>query len=262
MAKVLAEPRIQPEIAALLAELERRLERRFGARFVALYLFGSRARGDHEPDSDVDVAVVLDQKIPQPFDVTREILEDTYDLLLDTGYYIQPWPLEKGSLDDPLSHPCPQISRAVLRDGAPIGRPWRPHRPRRVARRDGYRMTEDLLLRARQAAQSAKTLLSTGDRNGAVNRAYYAMFYAAHAALAHRGVEAASSKHAIPVACFGEHLVKTRLLPRSLGTSLNQMLELRQKVDYGGTGVTPVDAERGLRQAEAFVTAVERLIRG
>jgi uncharacterized protein (UPF0332 family) len=64
------------------------------------------------------------------------------------------------------------------------------------------------------------------------------------------------------VARFGEHLVKTRLLPRSLGTSLNQMLELRQKADYGGTAVTAVDAERGLRQAEAFVTAVERLIRG
>jgi len=262
MAKVLAEPKIEPEIAALLAELERRLERRFGARFVALYLFGSRARGDHEPDSDVDVAVVLDQEMPQPFDVTREILEETYDLLLDTGYYIQPWPLEKGSLDDPLSHPYPQISRAVLRDGARIGPPLPPHRPRRVVLWDTHRMTEDLLLRARQAVQSAKTLLSTGDFNGAVNRAYYAMFYAAQAALAHRGVEATTSKHGIVVGRFGQHLVKTRSLPRSLGTSLNQMLELRQKADYGGTGVTPVDAERGLSQAEAFVAAVERLIRG
>ena len=123
-------------------------------------------------------------------------------------------------------------------------------------------MTEDLLQRARQAVRSAKTLLSTGDLNGTVNRAYYAMFYAAHAALAHRGIEAASSKHGILVAHFGQHLVKTRLLPRSLGKSLNQMLELRQRADYSGTSVTPVDAERGLSQAEAFVAAVERLIRG
>jgi uncharacterized protein len=259
---VAAEHEIEPEIAALLADLERRLERRFGERFVALYLFGSRARGDHDPDSDVDVAVVLDQEMPQPFDVTREILEDTYDLLLDTGYHIQPWPLEKGSLEDPLSHPYPQISRAVLRDGARIGRPLLPHRPRRLARWDAHGMTEDLLLRARQAVRSAKTLLSIGDLNGAVNRGYYAMFYAAQAALAHRGVEAASSKHGVVVGRFGQHLVKTRLLRRSLGTSLNQMLELRQKADYGGTGVTQVDAEPGLSQAEAFVAAVERLIRG
>src|SRR5918994_3860502 len=81
---------IDPKVADTLTDLKRRLERRFGDRFVALYLFGSRARGDHEPDSDVDVAVVLDQEIGRPFDLTREILEDTYDILLETGHYIQP----------------------------------------------------------------------------------------------------------------------------------------------------------------------------
>jgi uncharacterized protein len=120
MVETTTKRRIEPEIAALLAELKRRLERRFGERFVALYLFGSRARGDHEPDSDVDVAVILDQKLPDSFDVSREILEDTYDLLLETGFYIQPWPLEKGSLDDPPAHPDPRISRAIQRDGIRI----------------------------------------------------------------------------------------------------------------------------------------------
>jgi uncharacterized protein len=140
MVETVAVHEIEPEITALLADLKRRLERRFGDRFVALYLFGSRARGDHEPDSDVDVAVILDQKMPrpfdltreilepfdltreilEPFDLTREILEETYDLLLETGYYIQPWPLEKGSLDDPLAHPDATISRAVRREGVSI----------------------------------------------------------------------------------------------------------------------------------------------
>jgi antitoxin ChpS len=106
----------EPEIATLLAELKRRLEQRFGERFVALYLFGSRARGDHEPDSDVAVAGLLDQAMPRPFDMIREILEDTYDLLLETGYYIQPWPLQKGSLDDPVAHPHRRISRAMRRE--------------------------------------------------------------------------------------------------------------------------------------------------
>ena len=111
---------IEPEIADLLADLKRRLERRFGDRFVALYLFGSRARGDHEPDSDVDVAVVLDQKVPRSFALTREILEDTYDLLLETGFDIQPWPLERGSLEEPDAHPNPTVSRAVSREGIAI----------------------------------------------------------------------------------------------------------------------------------------------
>jgi predicted nucleotidyltransferase len=111
---------VEPQILDLLEQLKQRLRRRFGDRFEGHYLFGSRARGDAEPDSDVDVAVVLDQAMPQPFDLTREIIEDTYDLLLETGYYIQPWPLEKGSLDNPLAHPYPRISRAVQREGIPI----------------------------------------------------------------------------------------------------------------------------------------------
>jgi uncharacterized protein (UPF0332 family) len=42
-------------------------------------------------------------------------------------------------------------------------------------------MSENFLNRARQAAQSARTLLSLGDQNGAVNCAYCGMFYAAQA---------------------------------------------------------------------------------
>jgi uncharacterized protein len=111
---------IEPEIANLLADLKRRLERRFGDRFVALYLFGSRARGDHEPDSDVDVAVILDQEMPRSYGAKRQLLDDTYELMLETGHYIQPWALEKGALERPDAHPSAQISRAVLRDGLRI----------------------------------------------------------------------------------------------------------------------------------------------
>jgi predicted nucleotidyltransferase len=79
-----------------------------------------RARGDHEPDSDIDVAVILDQEMPRPFDAKCQLLDDTYELMLETGYYIQPWALEKGALESPDAHPSPKISRAVLRDGLKI----------------------------------------------------------------------------------------------------------------------------------------------
>lgn len=109
---------IDPEILTLLEDLKRRLRDRFGDRLGGLYLFGSRARGDAGPESDVDVAVILKDRLPpNSFSVTRQILEDTYDLLLETGFDIQPWPLEEGSLDQPDAHPHPQISRAVVREG-------------------------------------------------------------------------------------------------------------------------------------------------
>jgi uncharacterized protein (UPF0332 family) len=106
-------------------------------------------------------------------------------------------------------------------------------------------MADDLLNQARQAARSARTLLSSGDRDGAVNRAYYPMFCAAQAALEHRGIEVTSSKHGTLVRRFGEHLVKPGVLPGALGSSLNDVIELRHKADYSTVAVPSVEAERG-----------------
>jgi len=45
----------------LLREMRRELTAIYGDRLVGLFLFGSRARGETAPDSDVDVLIVLDE---------------------------------------------------------------------------------------------------------------------------------------------------------------------------------------------------------
>ena len=45
--------------SSVLTELRRGLAGALGDRFEAAYLFGSRARGEQRPDSDVDVLVVV-----------------------------------------------------------------------------------------------------------------------------------------------------------------------------------------------------------
>jgi len=50
-----------PAIQLLLAEYRRLLVEHLGERLVGLTLFGSYARGEAGPESDVDVAVVLDR---------------------------------------------------------------------------------------------------------------------------------------------------------------------------------------------------------
>jgi uncharacterized protein len=112
--------RPDPQTLAVLRELKARLHRRFGDRLLGVYLFGSRARGTHRPDSDVDVAVVLRGGIERPFAVKRQIIEDTYDLLLERGLYIQPWVLEEGSLEEPNCHRASHLSRAVRREGVAV----------------------------------------------------------------------------------------------------------------------------------------------
>jgi predicted nucleotidyltransferase len=46
-------------LTSILPELRQELERILGDRLEAAYLYGSRARGDASPDSDVDVLVVV-----------------------------------------------------------------------------------------------------------------------------------------------------------------------------------------------------------
>ena len=47
------------EINTLLEKLKSGLKQIYGEQFKEVYLFGSYARGDYGPDSDVDVLIVL-----------------------------------------------------------------------------------------------------------------------------------------------------------------------------------------------------------
>jgi predicted nucleotidyltransferase len=108
-----------PVLRAALRTLDAKLQERFGRNYLRLILFGSRARGDHKPDSDADVAVVLRGPIDNRWSLRRMIVEDTYPILLDTGLYIQAWPFEQRELDDPGMSPNQELLRNVLRDGIP-----------------------------------------------------------------------------------------------------------------------------------------------
>lgn len=115
------------------------------------------------------------------------------------------------------------------------------------------------LRKAEAALAAARLLLQARDGDGACNRAYYAMFDSARAALFALGAETAVAPiktHNGLLAKFGQHVVATGRLVAEYGSDLNRVQTLRQLSDYSGEPVALDKAAWAVGRAEAFVAAV------
>jgi antitoxin ChpS len=98
------------------------LKARYGDRLRGIYLFGSRARGDFSPYSDVDVAIIFDGPVDAASQ-TKTLSELAYDVFLETGAEIQPWPFCEVEWSDPDSSSSPNLVRAAKRDSRAVPLP-------------------------------------------------------------------------------------------------------------------------------------------
>ena len=115
--------------------------------------------------------------------------------------------------------------------------------------------TSALIEKAQRYLKSAEILLKDGDCESSVSRAYYAMFYAAQAALLTKNLSFSSHKGVI--SAFGGHFVKTSIFPKEMGRELNRAFEKRQVGDYEYTFVISEDEARQILQSgEEFVNAI------
>jgi uncharacterized protein len=90
---------------------------RYGKRLVGLLLFGSRARGDAHPDSDADVAVILEDGDWQSWEEQWTLAGLAYDVLLDHGLFIQPWPIPRSAWESPETHRRRDFIEEIKKDG-------------------------------------------------------------------------------------------------------------------------------------------------
>jgi uncharacterized protein (UPF0332 family) len=114
--------------------------------------------------------------------------------------------------------------------------------------------------KAERALKTARLLLKADDADGACNRAYYAMFDAAHAALFALGVEGINAPiktHNGLIARFGQHLVLGNHLAAEYGEDFNAVQRFPQVADYSGDHVSMKDAAWAFERAEAFVAAIK-----
>ena len=118
--------------------------------------------------------------------------------------------------------------------------------------------SEEFLAGARDRLEAATAALEAGFPSAAVSAAYYAMLYAARAALSeqdryaktHRGVW-----HLVQ-----ETLVSPGKLDPRLVSEARAKQELREAADYDALLVSAEEAEAAVATARGFVAAVEALL--
>jgi uncharacterized protein (UPF0332 family) len=112
----------------------------------------------------------------------------------------------------------------------------------------------ELLARAREGIASAQTLVRAGHAAAAVSTAYYAMLYAARAALSERDRNARS--HAGTWGLFREEFVLTGQFDEALAQDAQRAQARREASDYAAETFELSEAQELVATAEHFVAAV------
>ena len=107
--------------------------------------------------------------------------------------------------------------------------------------------------------RTAALVLADGDPNAACGDAYYAMFYAARAALlaVGEGGAAMGKTHSGLIAAFNLHLVRTGRIAPEHGRDLGAEANRRVVAACEGETLTPEAAEQAIDHAARFVSAVK-----
>ena len=96
-----------------------------------------------------------------------------------------------------------------------------------------------------------------GSPKSIVNRAYYAMFYAALALLV--TTDSHSSKHSGVIALFDKEFVRSNVVSKELGKMLHEAFESRQEGDY--KDYSEIDRKKAaeiLESADEFVGTIKQ----
>ena len=115
------------------------------------------------------------------------------------------------------------------------------------------------LARADEALAEAGLLLAHEHANTAMNRLYYACFYAVSALLLTEGFS--SPKHSGIRALFDQHWIKTGRLPREAGKLFRRLFEERQRSDYTDlASYQHQDVATFIEQARLFIYSIRSLV--
>ncbi len=216
----------------------------------SVILYGSKARGDEHPFSDVDLLLVVDnlsaEEREQLEDLTLEFFrapESDLQILIDTYQHVS-----EG--EGYGSFLLQNIERdGIVLEGAPI----------KVKKIDKPRLVQQELDQAFQNLKEAELLFSNDLWRGAVAKTYYIYEHTARALLAAKGVTPQTHKgtHSL----LSLHLIKPKILDEKYLTILRNLEKHRLDADYNYEAVfNRDDAETARARAKEFLAVAQNLL--
>jgi uncharacterized protein (UPF0332 family) len=113
---------------------------------------------------------------------------------------------------------------------------------------------------AHQMLEVAEHNLADGFFGSTINRAYYAIFYAANALLATKGIS--RNKHSGVIAAFRQNFVKPGMIEIEHSDVYGRVMDNRHVSDYEiGILVDAGSARRDLQDARRFVLRIEQFLK-
>lgn len=120
-------------------------------------------------------------------------------------------------------------------------------------------LAEFRLEQASQMIKDARMLFAANSFRSALNRAYYAMFYAASALLATEGLGA--SRHSGVISLLHREFVKPGRFPAEIAGCIDAVFALRNESDYEDYYATGSDeAESSIEMAVRFVETARNVL--
>jgi len=232
-----------------VARFWEQLERALPGRVERLILFGSRARGDGHPASDVDLLVVVDQRTPEVDDAIIASIPD----LLPEEVDIQVVGFSRDEAAELIAIGTPLMRNVadegiVLKGEAIV-----------VGKGDPAKVAQGFIESAYGRLRSARALRDIGEYGNAMSLVFYAFLDAADAALVARDIRTRS--HAGTIDLFGLHFIEKGLVEAKYSKWFKQAQKFRLEADYERKrDFSPKQVETAIAQAEEFVKVVEALL--
>jgi len=240
----------------------RLLTAQLGDELLAVWLFGSRARGEPVGDDDSDVDMIVITRTGEERDLVRRLAdaaartEGLVLLPLHPMVFEPAWVAERRAIDHFLLREI-DTDRVVLygSEGGEFG-----ERVPFSRRGDGTvsERTEEYLRDARGALAMARAGLDIGEQNQAIGRAYDAMFLMARAALSEE--DRFARTHGGTWHLHHDLLVKTGRFPADLHRRAREAEEWQYQVDYESGRYSFDQGRETVELAERFLAATVELL--